>query len=119
MSTAACSWQKGLPLLIGNHTRHNVLARQSLHNLVGPRAMRHEAHAARGLLAHRGLGLIRGLELDETVSAGAIATAALNRGLFIITAGHNVLRFLPPLIISKEEIDEGIAILEECLDGLN
>ena len=69
--------------------------------------------------AHRGLGLIRGLELDGAVSAGAIATAALNRGLFIITAGHNVLRFLPPLIISKEEIDEGIAILEECLDGLN
>ena len=69
--------------------------------------------------AHRGLGLIRGLELDESVSAGAVATAALNKGLFIITAGHNVLRFLPPLIISKEEIDEGIAILDECLDELS
>ena len=61
----------------------------------------------------------RGLELDESVSAGAVATAALNKGLFIITAGHNVLRFLPPLIISKEEIDEGIAILDECLDELS
>ncbi|MDO5702397.1 MAG: aspartate aminotransferase family protein [Lachnospiraceae bacterium] len=64
--------------------------------------------------AHRGMGLIRGLELTGDVQAGKIASEALGKGLFIITAGHNTLRFLPPLIISKEEIDEGL----EVLDGL-
>ena len=61
---------------------------------------------------------MRGLELDESVSAGAVTTAALKEGLLIITAGHNVLRFLPPLVISEEEIIEGTGILEKCLRAI-
>ena len=70
------------------------------------------------ILEHRGRGLMRGLELDESVSAGAVTTSALKEGLLIITAGHNVLRFLPPLVISEEEIIEGTGILEKCLRAI-
>ena len=65
------------------------------------------------ITAHRGLGLIRGLEFDPSVSAGAAAAKALEKGLLIITAGSNVLRFVPPLIISHENIDEAAQILRE------
>ncbi len=65
----------------------------------------------------RGLGMMRGLLLSDEVPAGEIAMKALKKQLLIITAGHNVLRFLPPLIISREEIDEGIEILRSCLRG--
>ena len=47
-----------------------------------------------------------------------MTTAALKEGLLIITAGHNVLRFLPPLVISEEEIIEGTGILEKCLRAI-
>jgi len=66
------------------------------------------------ILAHRGSGFMRGLELDPSVSAGAVASKALEKGMLIITAGHNVLRFLPPLIIKEEQIDEAEAILRAC-----
>jgi acetylornithine/N-succinyldiaminopimelate aminotransferase len=65
--------------------------------------------------AHRGLGLIRGLELTKDVSVGEITKKALAKGLLIISAGSNVLRFVPPLIITKEDVDEAMAILEECI----
>ena len=67
---------------------------------------------------HRGLGLMRGLEFDESVKAGDVAKAALEKGLLIITAGGNVLRFVPPLIISEENIDEAVRILDEVLQEL-
>lgn len=63
---------------------------------------------------HRGMGLIRGLEFDEKVPAGTIASKALEKGLLIITAAHNVLRFLPPLIITEADVDRAVEILDEC-----
>lgn len=55
----------------------------------------------------RGLGLMRGLQVDTSkVKPGDIAAAALKEGLIIITAGSDVVRFLPPLVISKENVDE-------------
>jgi acetylornithine/N-succinyldiaminopimelate aminotransferase len=70
------------------------------------------------ITAHRGMGLIRGLELDASVKAGDVASAALDKGLLIITAGHNVLRFVPPLIITGEDVDEAVGILDGCLGGM-
>ncbi len=66
------------------------------------------------ILAHRGEGLMRGLEIADTVPAGAVASKALEKGLLIITAGHNVLRFVPPLIITEKEVDMAMAILDDC-----
>ena len=72
-----------------------------------------EKHAC--VTAHRGLGLIRGLEFTKEVPVGEVTKKALEKGLLIISAGSNVLRFVPPLIITKEDVDEAMAILEECI----
>ena len=60
----------------------------------------------------RGRGLILGLHLS--IDPTPIVTAARERGLLIITCGTNTLRFVPPLIISEEEIEEGLAVLEQA-----
>lgn len=65
--------------------------------------------------AHRGAGFMRGLEFDETVKARAVASEALQEGLLIITAGANVLRFVPPLIVTEKDIDEAVSILDRII----
>jgi len=64
----------------------------------------------------RGRGLLLGMEL--TREGGPIVTAAMERGLLINCTVGNVLRFVPPLIITKAEIDEGMDILDDILAGL-
>ncbi|MDR2028188.1 MAG: aspartate aminotransferase family protein [Treponema sp.] len=64
----------------------------------------------------RGRGLIIGV--DITAQAWPVLEAALARGLLILQAGTNTLRFLPPYTISDEEIDQGLGILREVLDTL-
>lgn len=61
----------------------------------------------------RGCGLMQGLEFDGPVSP--YINAALEKGLILINAGVNIIRFLPPLVIGKEQVDEMIGILEACL----
>jgi acetylornithine aminotransferase len=61
----------------------------------------------------RGRGLILGLQLKEDPTP--IVTAARERGLLIITCGTNTLRFVPPLVITEEEIGVGMKILEEAM----
>lgn len=62
---------------------------------------------------HRGRGLMQGLVLNVPVND--VIVKAMDRGLITISAGGNVLRLVPPLIISKENIDEMIRILSEVL----
>ena len=61
----------------------------------------------------RGRGLILGLQLS--LDPTPIVTAARERGLLIITAGTNTLRFVPSLTITEAEIEDGFAILDEAL----
>ena len=63
--------------------------------------------------AHRGVGLMQGLEFENPV--GDIIVTALKKGLVIISAGANIIRFVPPLVIEKKDVDEMIAILTETL----
>jgi acetylornithine/N-succinyldiaminopimelate aminotransferase len=56
------------------------------------------------LTARRGLGLMQGVVCEKPV--GQIAAKALEKGLVVITAGSDVLRFVPPLIIEKQHVDE-------------
>ena len=63
---------------------------------------------------HRGKGLIQGLEFTE--NPAAIAKSVISRGVILITAENNVIRFVPPLVIKKEHVDEMIKALEESLD---
>ncbi len=62
---------------------------------------------------HRGAGLIQGLEF--TKAPGDIAAAVVKKGVILITAEHNVLRFVPPLVIKEEHVDEMLRALEEVL----
>ena len=61
--------------------------------------------------AVRGLGMMIGIETSASLSK--IVEAARQKGLIILTAGENVIRLLPPLTISREEIQQGIAVLKE------
>ncbi|KAF2154203.1 mitochondrial acetylornithine aminotransferase [Myriangium duriaei CBS 260.36] len=61
----------------------------------------------------RGRGLILGLQLKGDPTP--VVTAARERGLLIITCGTNTLRFVPPLIITEEEINKGMDVLEEAM----
>lgn len=61
----------------------------------------------------RGCGLMQGLVFDRPV-APAI-NAALEAGLILINAGANIIRFVPALVITKENVDEMTEILDRCL----
>ncbi len=61
----------------------------------------------------RGQGLILGAELDR--DGADIATSCLEEGLLINCAAGKVLRFIPPLIVTKDEIEQGMDILEKVL----
>jgi len=67
----------------------------------------------------RGLGLMVGVSLPNDIQAIDVMKECLKEGLIIGIAGNNSLRFTPPLIISKEEIKEGIEILKNVLQKFN
>lgn len=62
---------------------------------------------------HRGAGLMQCLEFDHPVAD--IINKALEKGLVLINAGTDIIRFLPPLVISESDVDRMTAILRECL----
>ena len=65
------------------------------------------------LTERRGMGLMQGIVCEKPV--GQISAKALEAGLIVITAGSNVLRFVPPLIIEEKDVDEMISRLESIL----
>ena len=64
--------------------------------------------------AHRGVGLMQGLVFS--IPVGDIISRALEKGLILINAGTNIIRFVPPLVITRENVDDMIVILRDCLD---
>ena len=62
----------------------------------------------------RGAGLMQGLVFDRPVRD--IISAAMERGLILINAGADIIRFVPPLIVAREHVDEMISILEDCIE---
>jgi len=65
----------------------------------------------------RGMGLIQGIELST--EAGAVVAESIARGLLLVGAGANVVRFVPALIVTKEEIDEAMDILDKVLEKVS
>ncbi|MGE5839404.1 MAG: aspartate aminotransferase family protein [Deltaproteobacteria bacterium] len=61
----------------------------------------------------RGLGLMMGIRLKE--KAGPSVQALMDKGVIVLLAGANVIRLLPPLVITKEEIDQALKALQEVL----
>ena len=66
--------------------------------------------------AVRGKGLILGLEV--ATAARAIVAGCMERGLLTLTAGENVVRFVPPLIVGEADVDRAVGILGEVLARL-
>ena len=61
----------------------------------------------------RGTGLLQGLVFDQLV--GDIIKRAMDKGLVLINAGTDIIRFVPPLVIKETHVDDMIAILRECI----
>jgi acetylornithine/N-succinyldiaminopimelate aminotransferase len=62
----------------------------------------------------RGMGMMIAADIDR--DAWPVLEKALSKGLLLLSAGQKTLRFLPPYIITKEEIDKGLQILKSVLD---
>lgn len=106
---AAAAINKVLDLFEGNHIIEHV-------NSVAP----YLEEKLDGLVekydfieTRRGVGLMQGLVFRNPV--GDVINRALDNGLILINAGADIIRFMPPLIITKEHIDDMIAILEKSL----
>jgi predicted acetylornithine/succinylornithine family transaminase len=61
----------------------------------------------------RGIGMMWGIELNET--AMPYVTRAFEAGLLVTTAGENVVRLLPPLVVTEQQIEEAVRVLTEVL----
>ena len=66
-----------------------------------------------------GLGLMRGLRVKDSDTLAKIIKTAFEDGVLVLKAGKNTLRLLPPLTISKEEIDEGFRRLNNAFSKIN
>ncbi len=79
------------------------------------------AHQYPNLIADvRGWGLINGMELksDTELTSVNVVKAAMEKGLLLVPAGPKVIRFVPPLIVSAEEIDQATDVLEQAIAAL-
>ncbi|MED4971309.1 aminotransferase class III-fold pyridoxal phosphate-dependent enzyme, partial [Parageobacillus toebii] len=61
----------------------------------------------------RGLGLLVGIECDEDITK--LIPFIHKNGLLVLTAGPNVIRLLPPLVVSKEELDQAVGIIKQTI----
>ena len=66
-----------------------------------------------GIREIRGMGLLQGIVLDG--QAAPVLAKAREKGLLVLSAGPDVVRLLPPLIVSEDELDHGLEILGEAL----
>jgi predicted acetylornithine/succinylornithine family transaminase len=92
--------------LVENAERVGQHLARGLEQLVGKHGAASEA---------RGLGLLRGIKLAEEVDPAGVLGAVRQRGVLLSLAGGDVLRFTPPLCVTPEEIDEGLAVVDHVL----
>ena len=92
-------------------TKHVQMVSEYLWNRLEELRVKHAC-----VIDHRGMGLLQGLQI--TLPVGDVSQKALERGLVLITAGSDVLRFIPPLVIEKGHVDEMFHILNQVLTEL-
>ena len=68
------------------------------------------------IIDRRGAGLMQGLVFNRPVAE--VINMALSKGLILINAGAEIIRFVPPLVITKENVDDMINILDSCLESI-
>lgn len=69
------------------------------------------------VVEHRGRGLMQGLELN--IGVKDVIADAITSGLMLISAGTNIIRFIPPLVITENDVDKMIEILTEVFDRIS
>ena len=65
----------------------------------------------------RGRGLMAGIELD--IPPAGVVSAGYEQGLLLVSSGTNVIRFVPPLIVQKQHVDELVDKLTVILEGID
>jgi acetylornithine/succinyldiaminopimelate/putrescine aminotransferase len=93
-----------------DHGLQASVRRVSAHLFEGLRALR-ARHAS--IVDVRGAGLMAGMEMAS--DAAPLVTAALERGLLINRTATTVIRLLPPYIVTEQDIDEGLAVLDDAI----
>ncbi len=68
------------------------------------------------VIAHRGKGLIQGLEFNTAVGS-VVSTALSEQHLVLISAGTNIIRFVPPLVIEKADVDDMVVRLKAAIEA--
>ena len=68
------------------------------------------------IITRRGVGLMQGLVFNRPVAE--VINKALENGLILINAGAEIIRFVPPLVITQKNVDDMIEILDSCLGSL-
>ena len=68
------------------------------------------------VIAHRGKGLIQGLEFNPVVGP-VVSNALMEQHLVLISAGANIIRFVPPLVIGKADVDEMVVRLKAAIEA--
>ena len=63
----------------------------------------------------RGIGLMIGVEFGSKATRDEMIAKLFSKGLLVLPAGDKAMRMIPPLVISKEEVDEGIQIFHDCV----
>ncbi len=98
-----------------------VLEREGLYEravVLGDRARAHLGSlGAPAVLDVRGIGAMIGVELTDKATAEAVQARCLEDGVLVLTCGPdgNVLRLIPPLTMTDDELDHGLAILSRAL----
>ncbi len=72
----------------------------------------------RVVAGHRGLGLMQGLQVHAGIEVADLVEAARQAGLLTVPAGDQTLRLLPPLTVTRAEIDQGLSKLETAIKSL-
>jgi 4-aminobutyrate aminotransferase len=70
-------------------------------------------NAKSGIAGVRGLGLMIGLELDSKAQRDQLLSRAFKKGLLLLPAGQKAMRVIPPLVITPEEVDEGLDLMQD------
>jgi 4-aminobutyrate aminotransferase len=93
---------------VGGHMRSALEALAARHPLIGD-------VRGRGLMI--GVELVRDRQTKERAceERDAVVTAAFNRGLLVLGAGYNAIRFSPPLVLTREQADTAVGIFDEAL----
>ena len=77
--------------------------------------IKNDMHVTPIIFSKKGSGMLRGFQLNESVTAGDFGNIAREKGLLLVGAAENTIRLLPPLNTSKEEVDNAFDILNDVI----